>query len=185
MAYLVSNEIGQKRLYKYKSDAKAYLESARYSKYPFKITKISNKIYTSSPRYMQNPTSQTDDWIPCHAIRPLPTGGYQILKEKNPGKVNFGFKDVKGVFHSLTTSAKKVASGAKKLVSRRRKNPHKQYEYIIKPIKGATWRNTYIEETKKNAELTRKRAEAENNIKYTIKKQRSTIVKFRRIMKWQ
>jgi hypothetical protein len=68
----------------------------------------------------RNPTQTLGDWQPCHAIRTLPTGEVQILREKNPGKVNFGFKDVKGVFHSLTS---KVAKGAKRLVSKRRKNP--------------------------------------------------------------
>lgn len=57
----------------------------------------------------KNPVSSlTGKWIPAHAVRILPTGQVQVLKEKNPGRkihnVEMGFRDRQGIFHPIRAS---------------------------------------------------------------------------------
>ncbi len=85
--------------------ANYYASLGMYDVYTVKNEK-GKVVYSTKKK--RNPTSLLSDWIPAHAVRILPTGQVQVLKEKNPSRkfrnVEMGFKDRSGIFHPIRAS---------------------------------------------------------------------------------
>ena len=96
MPYLVSNEIGQSRVYKYKADAVYFVEGAnRFGRYKFTIKKITYKQYKDMPRFKQrNPMPKSikkgTKWFKALAARVLPNGAVQVRVPRGASRARAG-----------------------------------------------------------------------------------------------
>ena len=98
MPYTIQSAVGSWGNFSTKKAAQAYLRRMRDSgKVPAraKVVRIGNP----------GEITGDGDWIPCHAVKELPNGDIAILTERqsNPSKkkMQFGFKDLKGLFHRI------------------------------------------------------------------------------------
>lgn len=89
-------------------------ESLAQAKKDFLLEKLHAGEYTWKviDGKLENPGTSSTDWIPCHAVKVLPSGDIQLLTEKgtmsNPGKRKSFLKKVGKVFGKVVRVGKGI-----------------------------------------------------------------------------
>lgn len=98
MPYTIQSAIGSWGNFSTKKAAQAYLRRMRDTGKVPAYAKVVKIVRAKNPM-------GAGEWIPCHAVKELPNGDLAILTERqsNAGKkkMEFGFKDLKGLFHRI------------------------------------------------------------------------------------